>query len=105
MAHKAILVVHALTFSFRGTQAVTKYKSTINYFEPFLGRQYKDADVQEELKRVCYQTVEMPDGTVGVEVQHLGETMVFSVTQIVGMMLHKIKDVAEAALKTKVRSF
>lgn len=58
--------------------------------------------MQEELKRVNYNAVEMPDGSVGFEVSHLGENAVFSVVQIAGMLLHKVRRVAETALKTKV---
>ncbi len=83
-------------------KAVTKYLQTISDFEPFLGRRYADADVQAELKNVGYKTAALPDGSVGVVVRHLGTEQTLSIVQIAGMLLGKLKDVAEKTLATKV---
>lgn len=91
------------------------FKNTIGGFKRLIGRQYKDADVQvrclsfvsinsyqEELSQWGYRHQELPDGTVGVVVNFLGNDRVLSIVQVVAMYIVKLREFAELNLKTKV---
>lgn len=83
-------------------KAVTNFKNTIGNFKHLIGRNFADEDVQAELARCPYKSEAMEDGGIGFRVNYLGEDRVFSVTQIVGMLLTKMKSVAEKETKGKV---
>eukprot|EP00040_Diaphanoeca_grandis_P025566 m.141763 g.141763 ORF g.141763 m.141763 type:complete len:821 (-) comp30212_c0_seq1:421-2883(-) len=83
-------------------KTITNHKNTLANFKHLIGRAYKDDFVQVELKKMNAQTEELADGTVGFKVKYLNETKVFSVTQVVGMLLTKLRINAESELKTKV---
>eukprot|EP00039_Didymoeca_costata_P001772 m.54936 g.54936 ORF g.54936 m.54936 type:complete len:835 (-) comp10960_c0_seq1:3009-5513(-) len=83
-------------------KAVTNFKSTVNCFKHYIGRQFKDADVQASLASNYFRAKEMPDGTVGFTCKCGGEDKDFSAVQITGMLLGKLRETAEMELKTKV---
>ncbi|KAK3099409.1 hypothetical protein FSP39_004026 [Pinctada imbricata] len=85
-------------------QSVTNFKNTLSCFKRFLGRQFKDPYVQKEMNDYTksFQIVEGPSGNVLFKVHYLGEETEFSPEQITGMMLTKLRETAENALKTKV---
>jgi heat shock protein len=84
-------------------QLVTNIKNTIWGFKRFLGRRFDDPFVQEEIKRLPFKVVPHPQtGGVAVQVKYMGEDHVFSMEQIAGMLLTKLKDTTEAALQTKI---
>eukprot|EP01137_Pigoraptor_chileana_P004687 Opistho-2@46663 len=84
------------------TQTVTNFKNTISNFKLLIGRKFKDADIQAELANVLYKTSELPDGSIGIHVQYLGEEKVLSPTQVTAMLFGQLKTTAERELKTKV---
>merc|ERR1712071_158768 len=49
-----------------------------------------------------YTLIPTPEGEVGFKVMYLGVEEVFTVRQIVAMLLTKLKDIAEVALECKV---
>lgn len=83
-------------------KATTNIKNTLGNFKHLIGRNFADADVQASLAKVPYKTEAMEDGGVGFKVNYCGEQRTYSVTQIVGMLLTKIRSVAETELKCKV---
>ncbi|XP_015608782.1 97 kDa heat shock protein isoform X2 [Cephus cinctus] len=83
-------------------QMVTNMKNTISGFKRLLGRKYNDPYVQRELKSLPFKTSELPDGSIGIHVQYLGEEHVFTPEQITGMLFTKLKDISETALQTAV---
>ncbi|EGD83551.1 HS24/P52 protein [Salpingoeca rosetta] len=83
-------------------RAVTAFKHTITYFKRLIGRKYDAPDVQEELAHVYFGHCALPDGTVGVKVQHADEQLVLSVPQVLAMLLGHLRTCAETALETKV---
>ena len=83
---------------------MTAFKNTITYFKGLVGRKYEAPDVQEELSHAHFKHCAMPDGGVGVVVQHNGETHTLSVTQVLGMLLSHLRESAENDIGTKVES-
>lgn len=83
-------------------KAVMKTTTTITNFKHLIGRRFDDPSVQDELKRCKFQTCPSDDGGISIVTKFLGETRTLTVTQILGMLLTKIKKIAEEQLKNKV---
>lgn len=81
-------------------QAITNPKNTIFAVKRFIGRKYKDAEVQKELKLLPYETKERKDG--GVEVK-LGDKW-YTPIEISSMILQKIKADAEEKLGEEIKN-
>ncbi|MCD6568823.1 molecular chaperone DnaK [bacterium] len=81
-------------------QAVTNPKNTIFEVKRFIGRSWDDPEIQEEVKRLPYETRKGKDG--GVEVK-MGDKW-YSPIQISAMILQKIKLDAEEKLGEKIES-
>ncbi len=79
-------------------QLVLKSKQTIFSIKRLMGRKFKDASVQRDIKWLPYTVKEGRDGMAVVEVE--GRT--FTPQEISAMILQKIKADAEAYLGTKV---
>lgn len=80
-------------------QAVTNPLNTINAVKRFIGRKYTDKEVQEQLKKLSYETRESKDG--GVEVK-MGDKW-YTPIEISSMILQKVKADAEEKLGDKVK--
>lgn len=81
-------------------QAITNPKNTIFEVKRFIGRKFSDPEVQEELKRVPYETREGKDGSVEVK---MGDRW-YSPIEISAMILQKVKRDAEEKLSTKIEA-
>jgi len=79
------------------TQQLRNIKNTITDVKRFLGRQFNDPTVQEEMKSLPFKFAELPNNEIGVSVFYAGEQKTFSLTSIAAMELQKLKDVAEKA--------
>ena len=79
-------------------QAVTNSVNTVFSVKRFIGRKFKDAESQEDFKRVPYETRESKTG--GIEVK-MGEKW-HSAEEISAFILGKLKTDAEAYLGEKV---
>ncbi|KAL2094637.1 hypothetical protein ACEWY4_009356 [Coilia grayii] len=83
-------------------QVVTNCKNTVQAFKRFHGRAFTDPYVQGAKPTLAYELAQMPHGTTGVKVMYMEEERVFSIEQVTGMLLTKLKETAEAALKKPV---
>jgi molecular chaperone DnaK len=81
-------------------QAITNPKNTIFAVKRFIGRRYDDPEVQNELKRLPYETRKRSDG--GVEIK-MGDRW-YTPIEISAMILQKIKLDAEEKLGEKIEN-
>ena len=84
------------------TQETSNFRNTIGGLKRLLGRTVSDPDVQNVEKTFTNVTLIDVNGTVGVEVKHLGETQKFSTTQLVGAYLGRLRDIVSNELKVGV---
>uniref|UniRef100_A0A3Q2NWX4 Heat shock protein 4a n=1 Tax=Fundulus heteroclitus TaxID=8078 RepID=A0A3Q2NWX4_FUNHE len=84
------------------SQVVTNCKNTVQGFKRFHGRAFSDPIVQAAKSNLVYDLAQMPSGATGIKVMYMEEERVFSVEQITGMLLTKLKETAESALKKPV---
>ncbi|KAL5011939.1 hypothetical protein ScPMuIL_010490 [Solemya velum] len=85
-------------------QCVTNFKNTVSCFKKFLGRKFSDPSVQQEIKNYLkpYEVVSGPGDKAYMKVDYLGDKQMFTGEQLTAMMLNKLKETSEMALKTKV---
>ncbi|XP_035233858.1 97 kDa heat shock protein-like [Stegodyphus dumicola] len=82
---------------------ITNLKNTIFSFKRLIGRKFNDAVIQHELQYVPYDVCDLPTGEVGFEVNYLQEKTIFTVPQVMAMMLTKLKEISEGNLRIKVQ--
>ncbi|XP_062983054.1 heat shock protein 105 kDa [Elgaria multicarinata webbii] len=83
-------------------QLITHANNTVFNFKRFHGRTYNDPFIQKEKELVSYRLVPMKNGSVGIKVMYMEEEHLFSVEQIMAMLLTKLKETAENNLKKPV---
>ncbi|MEK7519335.1 MAG: molecular chaperone DnaK [Patescibacteria group bacterium] len=81
-------------------QSITNPKDTIHSVKRFIGRRFKDPEVQKELKLLSYETRERKDGEVEIK---MGDKWLTPI-EISAMILQKLKIDAEEKLGEKVES-
>ncbi|KAK2849271.1 hypothetical protein Q5P01_009105 [Channa striata] len=84
------------------SQVVTNCKNTVQGFKRFHGRAFSDPYVQKLKNSLVYDIAQMPTGTAGIKVMYMEEEKVFSIEQVTAMLLTKLKETAENALKKPV---
>eukprot|EP00124_Ichthyophonus_hoferi_P001455 Ihof_evm10s76 gene=Ihof_evmTU10s76 len=84
------------------SQEITNVKNTVSQFKRLIGRKYNNPDAQRELARANYTHMELDDGSIGIQMNYMGEVKVFTPEQIYAMFLTKLKHVAEIALQKPV---
>ncbi|KAI3351223.1 hypothetical protein L3Q82_005782 [Scortum barcoo] len=91
------------------SQVVTNCKNTVQGFKRFHGRAFSDPFVQHLKNSLVYDIGQMPSGTTGIKdykynkkVMYMEEEKLFSIEQVTAMLLTKLKETAEQALKKPV---
>ncbi|XP_013872294.1 heat shock 70 kDa protein 4a isoform X2 [Austrofundulus limnaeus] len=84
------------------SQVVTNQKNTVQGFKRFHGRPFSDPYVQSVKSNLVYDLAPMPSGATGIKVMYMDEERIFSIEQVSGMLLTKLKETAESALKKPV---
>ncbi|KIJ23624.1 hypothetical protein M422DRAFT_39529 [Sphaerobolus stellatus SS14] len=84
------------------TQEVSNFKNTIGSLKRLIGRSASDPEITEVEQRFVNAKLVDVDGTVGVNVRYLGEPASFTATQLVGMYLAKLRDIASVEVKQSV---
>ncbi|XP_041864601.1 heat shock 70 kDa protein 4a [Melanotaenia boesemani] len=84
------------------SQVVTNCKNTVQGFKRFHGRAFSDTYIQSAKSNLVYDLAQMPSGATGIKVMYMEEEKVFSIEQVTGMLLTKLKETAESALKKPV---
>ncbi|KAL4248303.1 heat shock protein 70 family protein [Abortiporus biennis] len=83
-------------------QAVVNSQNTVFAFKRLIGRQFKDAEVQKDVKHWPFTVVARPDGRPAVEVDNGGKRQQFSPEELSSMVLVKMRETAEQYLNKKV---
>uniref|UniRef100_A0A8C4EI34 Heat shock protein 4a n=1 Tax=Dicentrarchus labrax TaxID=13489 RepID=A0A8C4EI34_DICLA len=76
--------------------------NTVQGFKRFHGRAFTDPYIQSVKSNLVYDLAQMPSGSTGIKVMYMEEEKVFSIEQVTGMLLTKLKETAESALKKPV---
>ncbi|XP_034051396.1 heat shock 70 kDa protein 4L isoform X2 [Thalassophryne amazonica] len=84
------------------SKVITNFKNTVHGFKKFHGRAFDDPFVQREKLKLPYSLQKMTNGNTGIKVHYLDEDKVFTIEQITGMLLTKLKETSESALKKPV---
>ncbi|XP_074849429.1 heat shock 70 kDa protein 4L isoform X2 [Carettochelys insculpta] len=66
------------------------------------GRVFDDPYIQAEKAKLPYELQKVPNGSVGLKVRYLDEERPFTIEQVTGMLLAKLKETSESALKKPV---
>lgn len=84
------------------SQVVTNCKNTVQGFKRFHGRAFSDPYVETTQSSLVYDLAQMPNGTTGIKVMYMEEEKLFGIEQVTAMLLTKLKETAESALKKPV---
>ncbi|XP_044310187.1 heat shock 70 kDa protein 4 [Varanus komodoensis] len=84
------------------SQVISNAKNTVQGFKRFHGRAFTDPFVQDEKAKLAYELVQMQSNSIGIKVMYMEEERNFTVEQMTGMLLTKLKETAENALKKPV---
>ncbi|XP_026553807.1 heat shock 70 kDa protein 4L [Pseudonaja textilis] len=84
------------------SQIITNIKNTLHGFKKLHGRAFNDPFIKSEKEKLPYELQKLPNGSVGVKVRYLDEDRLFAVEQVTGMLLVKLKETSESALKKPV---
>merc|ERR1711944_276022 len=68
-----------------------------------LGRKFKDPYVQETIKGLPYAIHEGSSGEIRIQIPYMGQERSFTPEEVTAMLMTKLKETAEEALKTKVK--
>ncbi|TBU24376.1 heat shock protein 70 [Dichomitus squalens] len=84
------------------TLEISNFRNTVGSLKRLLGRTITDPEILEVESKYTHVKLVDANGTVGAQVNYLGEQKVFSATQLTAMYLGKLRDTAAKELKTAV---
>ncbi|KAG4400146.1 hypothetical protein AAZX31_07G005600 [Glycine max] len=77
-------------------------KNSISQIKRLIGRKFADPELQRDLKSLPFLVTEGSDGYPLIHARYMGEAKTFTPTQVFGMMLSNLKEIAEKNLTTAV---
>eukprot|EP00262_Sarcandra_glabra_P020686 TRINITY_DN837_c0_g1_i2.p1 TRINITY_DN837_c0_g1~~TRINITY_DN837_c0_g1_i2.p1 ORF type:complete len:856 (+),score=226.44 TRINITY_DN837_c0_g1_i2:70-2637(+) len=77
-------------------------KNSVSQIKRFIGRKFSDPELQRDLQTLPFTVTEGPDGFPLIHARYLGESRVFTPTQLLGMLLSNLKSIAEKNLNAAV---
>ncbi|KAL3680938.1 hypothetical protein R1sor_023894 [Riccia sorocarpa] len=77
-------------------------KNSVSQIKRLIGKRFRDPEVQRDLQHFSFKVLEGSDGGPLISVDYLNEKVLFTPTQILGMILSNLKYIAEKALRTTV---
>eukprot|EP00252_Welwitschia_mirabilis_P014823 TRINITY_DN32865_c0_g1_i1.p1 TRINITY_DN32865_c0_g1~~TRINITY_DN32865_c0_g1_i1.p1 ORF type:complete len:858 (-),score=185.61 TRINITY_DN32865_c0_g1_i1:424-2997(-) len=77
-------------------------KNAISQIKRLIGKPFSDPDLQRDLKTLPFTVTKGPDDTPLIHARYLGDTKVFSPTQVLAMILSDLKQIAKTNLKAEV---
>ncbi|KAJ3513972.1 hypothetical protein NLJ89_g2639 [Agrocybe chaxingu] len=83
-------------------QAVVNSANTVFAFKRLIGRQFKDKEVQEDMRHWPFHLTPTADGRPAVQVDNGDKKQTFSAEELSSMVLVKMKETAEQFLNKKV---
>ncbi|KAK7472423.1 Hsp70 ATPase ssc1 [Stygiomarasmius scandens] len=83
-------------------QAVVNPTNTVFAFKRLIGRQFKDKEVQDDIRHWPFTLVPKSDGRPAVQVESGGKKETYSAEELSSMVLTKMRDTAEQYLNKKV---
>ncbi|KAL0578933.1 Hsp70 ATPase ssc1 [Marasmius crinis-equi] len=83
-------------------QAVVNPTNTVFAFKRLIGRQFKDKEVQEDIKHWPFKIVPKSDGRPAVEVDNGGKAQQLSAEELSSMVLTKMRETAQQYLNKNV---
>ncbi|KAF8806585.1 heat shock protein 70 [Phlegmacium glaucopus] len=82
-------------------QAVVNSSNTVFAFKRLIGRQFKDKEVQDDMRHWPFRVVPKPDGRPSVEVENDGKKQ-YSAEELSSMVLTKMRETSEQYLNKKI---
>ncbi|THV06681.1 heat shock protein 70 [Dendrothele bispora CBS 962.96] len=83
-------------------QAVVNSANTVFAFKRLIGRQFKDKEVQDDMKHWPFQIIPKSDGRPAVQVESNGKKETYSAEELSSMVLTKMRDTAQQYLNKKI---
>ncbi|KAF8161333.1 heat shock protein 70 family [Crassisporium funariophilum] len=83
-------------------QAVVNSANTVFAFKRLIGRQFRDKEVQDDMRHWPFHIVPKSDGRPAVEVDNGGKKQQLSAEELSSMVLTKMRETAEQFLNKKV---
>ncbi|KAK1307321.1 Heat shock 70 kDa protein 14 [Acorus calamus] len=77
-------------------------KNSVSQIKCLIGRPFNDPELQRDIKTFPFLVTEGPDGFPLIHARYLGESRVFTPTQLLGMVLSDLKGIAEKNLNAGV---
>ncbi|OBZ70843.1 Heat shock protein hsp88 [Grifola frondosa] len=84
------------------TLETSNFRNTVGSLKRLVGRTLQDPEIQQVEKKFTHVTLVDVGGTLGAQVNYLGEQRTFTVTQLVAMYFGKLRDIAANELKAGV---
>jgi molecular chaperone DnaK (HSP70) len=83
-------------------QQTTNLKSTVTDFKRFLGRQFRDPLVKQELENgLPFDVIEQTDGSIAIKVRYQNEEQMLSPEQVTATLFTKLRETADIAIGAK----